>query len=312
MFTTLKFRMENSVGTPVCVSLFNNEGLIDYEILFPKLGVNDVRRRSLGRSGSIKLMKRLGRSSFVMFMTRFALSGAHEEEGDFWSLDIELDDGSDIHINGPEPEKSLLYPFIQDFAEFLDREFSITQYISPNRVDKLEIEFLFNEIDPKCRDLLPEYDQCDHTETLTLDRSNFTLSYSKRFPTGCFHSTYECKCEQQVRQILDQTSTALRDGRVFEDVLEQSARHPLLQFSYTFHDGSTAVVHRSLCLEGLRDQLYIEMIDVVFETCLHLLFKGGLFDKRFQFPADEKEKTPFFIVYSEDDESSYVEEVAIS
>ena len=302
MFTTLRFRMENSIGTQVTVNLYNRDSLVDYEILIPDFGVNNVQKRSMGRSGSAKFLEKLKKSGFIYFMTNFSKHGAKEIDGDFWDLELELEDGSQTHLHGPRPEESMLYPFVQDFAELLDKQFSMTQFISLSRVDKLEINFLFNEFNSEYLDFDCHYNQLDHTESVSLDRSDFVLSYSKRFPANCFHSTYECKCEQQVRQILDQTTAALNDPRLFEDVIEDSTDHPMVMFCFTFHDGSTAKVRRSLCIECLRDQLYIEMIDVLFETSLHLFYKGGVFDKRFLLVKQEIESIPFSISYNEDGE----------
>lgn len=292
MFTYLKFRMLNSIGTAAAVNLYNEEGLIGYEILFPDLGVGDVKRTVLSRTESETFLRKMQKSGFVMFMQRFAEIG-EKEEGSFWTLEMELPDSQRVVLSGPEIEDSVMYPFLQDFAELLDNQFKITQYISSDRVDRLSIEFVFNELDS-------EFDRITHTEMLTLDRSDFTLSYSKRFPAGCFHSSYECKCEQQVRQILDQTSAALTDDKLFEDCLEVRPRRPILFFNYTFHDGSTARVRRSLSRKCLRDQLYFEMIEVLFETSLHLMYKYGIFDKRFLFTDDNEIKTPFFIDYNEE------------
>ena len=292
MFSYLKFKMQNSIGTAASVNLFYEEGLIAYEILFPDLGVTSCPRRSLGRQESETFIKRLQKSGFVMFMHRFSEIG-EKEEGDFWTLEMELEDSLVIRLSGPEPEQSVMYPFLQDFSELLDNQFKITQYIRPDRVDKLSIEFYFNELDS-------QLEHCDHTEMLTLDRSNFTLSYAKRFPVGCFHSSYECKCEQQVRQILDQTSAALTDRKLFEDHLEISPRRPMLFFTYYFHDGSTACVRRSLSRRCLSEQLYTEMLEVLFETSLHLMYKSGLFDKRFLFTDENEIDIPFFIDYNEE------------
>ena len=293
MFSYLKFKMQNSIGTAAAVNLFNDEGLIGYEVLFPDLGVGDVKRRALSRTDSETFLRRLQKSGFVMFTKRFA-DLEEKEDGDFWTLEIELPDSQIIRLSGPEPENSALYPFIQDFAELLDSQFRITQYISPDRVDKLSIEFFFNELDS-------DLEQCTHSEEFTLDRSDFTLSYIKRFPAGCFHSSYQCKCEHQVRQILDQTSAALTDDSLFEDCIEINLRRPVLYFKYTFHDGSTAEVRRSLNHRCLREQLYIEMLEVLFETSLHLMYKFGLFDKRFVYSDDDEIKTPFVIDYSEEE-----------
>lgn len=292
MFTYLKFKMQNSIGTAAAVNLYNEEGLIGYEVLFPNLGVGDVVRKHLNRTESETLLRRMQKSGFVMFMQRFSETG-EKEDGSFWSLEIELPDSSRINLSGPEIEDSIMYPFLQDFAELLDSQFKITQYIRADRVDKLSIKFFFNELEYG-------FGELDHTEKLTLDRSDFTLSYSKRFPAGCFHSSYECKCEQQVRQILDQTSAALTDDRLFEDCLEANPRRPILIFEYTFHDGTTESVRRSFSRKCLREQLYIEMLEVLFETSLHLVYKCGIFDKRFLSTDDNEINTPFFIDYNEE------------
>lgn len=300
MFTYLKFRMVNSIGTPVSVNLYNNGGRIDYEILFPTLGVTEAKRLNLGKGASEKLLRKIEKSGFLLFVERFARLDATENKGDFWSLDVELSNGLVVEINGPEPQHSVLYPFIQDFSELLDRQFSITRYVRDDRVDKLEIGFCFNEL---------EDEQLVHKETVTMDRSDFTFRYSKRFPASCFHGSFEFKCEQQVRQILDQTSDALSNEKLFEDIYMSSEDYPVLYFNYSFHDGSTVTVRRSLCRDGLRDRLYLEMIDVLYETSLHLLFKNGIFDSRYQLPAEEKEETPFFVAYREGEEGCMVEEV---
>ena len=306
MFKTLRFNMENSIGTHVSVNLYNSDSLVDFEIQFPDLGVKNVQKQSLGCSGSAKLLDEIKKSGFIYFMTSFAERGAKEFDGDYWRLDFELEDGSHIHLQGPRPEESLLYPFIQDFAELLDKQFSMTQFISSSRVDKLEIHFLFNEFNPQYLDFDSQYDQFDHMETVTLDRSSFLFSYRKRFPASCFHSTYECKCEQQIRQILDQTTTALVDEHLFEDIVEQCPEHPMLLLCFTFHDGSTAKVRRSLSYECLRDQLYVELIDVLFETSLQLFYKGGILDKRFMLAKNGMETVPFSISYNEDCDESEV------
>ena len=293
MFSYLKFKMQNSIGTAATVNLYNDEGLIGYEILFPDLGAGDVKRRTLVRTDSETFLRKLQKSGFVMFIKRFAELDK-KEDGVFWTLEMELPDSQIIRLSGPEPESSVLYPFIQDFAELLDSQFKITQYIRSDRVDKLSIEFFFNELDS-------DIEECTHTEEFILDRSDFTISYTKRFPAGCFHSSYQCKCEQQVRQILDQTSAALTDDRLFEDCIEISLRRPVLYFKYTFHDGSTAEVRRSLSHRCLREQLYIEMLEVLFETSLHLMYKFGLFDKRFVYTDENEIKTPFVIDYSEEE-----------
>ena len=291
MFTTLRFRMENAIGTPVTVNLFNCDGLIEYEILIPELGVRDVQRTSMGISASEDLMKKLQKSCFVYFMAEFAQRGEQENEGDFWHLWLELPDGREYELSGPRPEESVLYPFIQDFSELLDGQFSMTQFVRPDRVDRLEVDFVFNEIDREF---------CEHVENVTLDRSTFLFRYSKRFPASCMHSSYECKCEMQVRQILDQTSTALADERHLEDMFEEDRDCPLLVFSFFFHDGSTLCVRRSLSLLCLLDGLYSELMNVLFETSLHLIYKGGMFDKRFLFPMALGKNNPFYVVYSEE------------
>lgn len=299
MFSRISFTMKNSVGIPVSVNLYEDNGMVGYEILFPNLGVEKVQRKSMGRGGSERFLRRMKKLGLVELIVRYE-SCISDERGDCWSLSIELEDGRMIDLSGKDLASSTLYPLIQDFSELLDQQFQITQYVSPARVDRLEVEFSFNELD---------YEECCHTESICLDRSSKLLTYTRRFPAGCFHSTYECRCENQVRQILDQTSVALKDDCLFEDIACSSSV-PQLEFTFTYHDGEQIKVRRSLSLDGLRDGLYIEMLDVIYETLLHLLFKQSTFDKRFLLPKGKKKEAPFFVAYSESEDFSYFRELA--
>ena len=58
MFSYLKFKMQNSIGTAAAVNVYNDEGFIGYEVLFPDLGVGDVKRRTLGRADSETFLRR--------------------------------------------------------------------------------------------------------------------------------------------------------------------------------------------------------------------------------------------------------------
>lgn len=308
MFSRIGFTMKNSVGIPVSVNLYNDNGIVEYEILFGNPGDTKAQRKSMGRGGSDRFLRRLKRLGLVELIVRYEFCGL-DKEGDFWRLSIELEDGRTIDLSGPELNASKLYPLIQDFSELLDQQFQITQYVSPSRIDRMEVEFIYNELDPDFRDVMPDYDECLHTESISLERSSKLLTYTKRFPAGCFHSTYECKCENQVRQILDQTTAALRDDCLFEDIFCPPSV-PQLVFSFTYHDGEKVSIRRSLSPEGLRDGLYIEMIDVLYETLLHLMFKQSLFDKRFLLPKGREKEAPFFVVYSESEDFSYFRELA--
>ena len=308
MFSRISFKMKNSVGIPVSVNLYNDNGMVEYEILFPNLGIEKGRKKSMGRADAERFLRRIRKLGLVELIVRYEFCGL-DKGGDFWSLCIELEDGKTIDLSGPDLLHSTLYPLIQDFSELLDEQFQVTQYVSPARVDRIEIEFSFNELSSELMSVMPDYDQCCHSESITLDRATKNLIYTKRFPAGCFHGTFECKCENQVRQILDQTSAALTEDCLFEDVFS-SADVPELSFRFTYHDGEQVQVCRSLCLEGLRDSLYIEMLEVLFETILHLMFKQGLFDTRFMLPEDKKQKAPFFVLYTEGDDDSFFRDIA--
>ena len=307
MFSRISFKMKNSVGIPVSVNLYEDNGIVEYEILFPNLGVDHVKRKRMSRGDSDKFLRRMKKLGLVELIVRYEFC-TRDNGGDFWTLCIELENGKTIDLSGPDLMHSTIYPLVQDFSELLDEQFQITQYVSPARIDRLEIEFSFNELNPELRSVIPDYDECRHTETICLDRATKTLIYSKHFPAGCFHSTFECKCEHQIRQILDQSSGALTEDRFFEDLISDPDV-PDITFTFTYHDGEVVRVCRTLSLEGLRDSLYIEMLQVLFETLLHLLFKQGVFDTRFLLPDDKKQKAPFFVLYTEGDDDSFFREV---
>ncbi len=296
MLANLRFRMVNSIGTTVAVNLYNEDDLLEYEILFPELGAESSQRKRLSRSKSEKLLQKLKKQGLEELL--FGFNGLDRvEQGDFWSIHLELDDGREIEFSGPEPSRSVFCPIVQDLAELLDQQFQITHYIRDDRIDRLEIDFLFNELDPSLRDVIPYYDQCDHSENIVLDRNSRTLSYRKRFPSSYFHSSYECRCDSQVRQILDQSTELFVKGRLFENLID-GPRVPVLFFHFTFHDGQEAHVQRSLSRKGLRDEVFMELLEVISETLITLMFKQGLFDRRFLF-SKGCEGLPFSISYSE-------------
>ena len=303
MFSRISFKMKNSVGIPVSVNLYEDNGMVEYEILFPALGVDSAKKKRMSRGDSERFLRRLKKLGLVELIVRYEFS-IEDKGGDFWFLCIELEDGKTIALCGPDLMHSTLYPLIQDFSELLDDQFQITQYVSPARIDRIEIEFAFNELGSELGPVLQDYDEYCHTESISLDRASKSLIYSKRFPAGCFHGTFECKCENQVRQILDQSTEALTEDRFFEDVI-LDRKVPELTFTFTYHDGEQVRVCRSLSFEGLRDNLYIEILEVLFETLLHLMFKQGLFDTRFLLPDDKKKRAPFFVLYTEGEDDSF-------
>ena len=140
MFSRISFTMKNSVGIPVSVNLYEDNGMVGYEILFPNLGVEKVQRKSMGRGGSERFLRRMKKLGLVELIVRYE-SCISDERGDCWSLSIELEDGRMIDLSGKDLASSTLYPLIQDFSELLDQQFQITQYVSPARVDRLEVEF---------------------------------------------------------------------------------------------------------------------------------------------------------------------------
>jgi len=302
MFETIRFRMVNSIGTPVNVNLFNDRGIIGYEILFPSLGVVKSEKLRLNKKDSDKFLQSLKKMGLIPLLSFYlSLAGEKEEKGDYWKLDIELPDGKEISLSGPDPSGSVLYPLLMDFSEILDRTFPITRLVDPGRVDRLEISFVYNEVTEHFQGMIPDFRQCEHTETLVVDRHTKTVSYSKRFPSRCFHSTYEAKCEHHVRDILDGISVALNDDSLLQDEIDVEENAPELTFEFLFHDGSSATVRKTFACSCFGDDFYKGILETVSENLIVLLFKEGLFDKRFMIDRQYSADMPFFLVYGEGD-----------
>ena len=299
MFASLKLCMFNSVGTHVAVCLFKKGGKIEYEILYPDLGVEEAGRSLMGKSSYDRLMRRLKGKGTLELLKRFRIR--HEpHENDKWSLDVDFGHGDVIRASGPDLSTSDMKPVVQDLVDILDEQFPQLHLVSSTRIERLVLGFIFNEFSDRIIDMIPESEDLDHLETVVLDRNENTLSYSKKFPAGCYDSMYVCRCEHQVQSILDQTSDILTDPVLFED-LRPKPGEPFLVISITYHDGSLVKVIRSLSREGLRDRIYFELLDVIYDTVLHLMFKQGLFDKRFLGPENEISRKPFTVSYNEED-----------
>ena len=126
MFSRISFKMKNSIGIPVSVNLYNDGGMVGYEILFPELGVDKAKKKRMSRGDSDRFLRRLKKLGLVELIVRYE-SCARDKGGDFWSMSLELEDGRVIDLSGPELMHSNLYPLIQDFSELLDDQFQITQ-----------------------------------------------------------------------------------------------------------------------------------------------------------------------------------------
>ena len=299
MFANLKLSMFNSVGTRVAVNLFKKGGKIEFEILYPDLGVQESERSIMDKSSYDKLMRALKKKGTLELLHRFRIR--HEpHEDDTWSLDLDFGHNDVIRASGPDFNTSEMRPVLQDLVDILDELFPQLRLVSSARIEKLVLGFIFNEFSDRIIDMIPESEGLDHLETVELDRDGNTLVYSKRYPAGCYNSMYVCRCEQQVRSILDQTSELMTDPVLFEDISPKPGE-PFLTISITYHDGSLVRVIRSLSSEGLRDRIYFELLDVIYDTLLHLLFKQGIFDKRFLGSENEISRKPFTVSYNEED-----------
>ncbi len=289
--------MVNSMGVKASVRLSENEGLVEYGIDFPDS--NEVKPRSgcLGRRGSERFLHRMGRKGIVDILYKFIDFGL-AEQGDYWNLSILNDEGRSLNLSGPEESIPVLKAVVQDLAEILDDQFSVTKYISPKRLDNLEIGFVFNDVSPELLEVLKDYPRCDHTETISLNREGRRMQFTRLFPSSCYRLGLECVCEDEVRGFLDQTGDIFTEERLFEDVLDDREA-PGIVFTFSYHDGTIRSVRRGLSLIGLRDMEYVDMVDFLFEVLLQVFFKQGIFDKRYMFPKGMIENSPFFVSYQE-------------
>lgn len=291
--------MSNSVGTHVAVCLYKKGGKIEYEILYPDLGVEESERCIMGKSSYDKLMRRLRGKGTLELLKRFRIRREPHKD-DTWSLDVNFGHNDVIRASGPDLSTSDMRPVVQDLVDILDEQFPQLHLVSSYRIERLVLGFIFNEFSDRIIDMIPESEDLDHLETVVLDRNENALTYAKKFPAGCYDSRYVCRCEHQVQSILDQTSDMLTDPVLFEDIRPKPG-DPFLVISITYHDGSLVKVIRSLSREGLRDRIYFELLDVIYDTLLHLLFKQGLFDKRFLGSEKDISRKPFSVSYNEED-----------
>ena len=270
MFSTLRFSMLNSLGTRVVACLFNDGGKIEYEILFPDIGAKEAVRSSLSKADSDKLRRKLEKRGTLRLLREIECNAPSDD--DTWSIEVDYGDDEVIRASGPDFRASQSFIILEDLAEVLDERFPILQLISPSRIDTLELEFTFN-------DMSEDYCGPDHTETLVLDREEGTLSYTKTFPKRCYHSSYECSCELQLRRILDDASQQLTSPELFEDIFAD--KEPMFLICITYHDGTYVQINRGLSREGLRDSCYFELLGDLFGMILELTFRDGMLDPRF-------------------------------
>ena len=279
MFSTLKFSMLNSLGTRVVVRLFNNCGKIDYEILFPDIGASEAVRSSLSRADSGKLRRKLEKKGTLHLLRTIE---SNEPSGnDTWSIEIGYGEDDVIRASGPDFRTTKNFIVLEDLAETLDEWFPIMQLISSSRIDCLELEFSFYELETE-DSWGPE-----HTETVALDREDGVFSYSKEFPAKCFRSSYESTCELQVRSLLDYCTRNLTDSKLFEDIFAH--KEPILLVCITYHDGNYVQINRGLSREGLRDSFYFELLHEIFATFVDMTYRGGIFDMKFLNELEEEQ-----------------------
>lgn len=275
MFSYLEFGMINSAGSLVVVKVNHNDGLISYEIEFPDQEIEKLTKKQMSKGNSDKFIRKIKRTGIEEILPRFLEIGEFEK-GTFWHLDI-VDKGYELHFTGPEPEKSCIAPYLQELMELFDDVFGITNYVKATRIDRLEVEFFDSTIDDFTI-MFSDLGDCSHSESLSLDRSNWTLTYSRRFPRQCFHNSFECHCENQIRQILDQTSKLLETYDLDEEVIHIDSRFPTIHFRFFYHDGREANFARGLKENGLEHEILDALMCVIGDTLRYTMFVGGTFE----------------------------------
>ena len=274
MFSYLEFGMVNSNGSTVVVKINHKEGLISYSIEFPAQDLEKITKQ-LSKGNSDKFIKKFKTTGIDTILPRFMNFGEFER-GTFWHLDL-IESDYELHFTGPEPEKSALAPYIQELMELFDEVFGVTSYVKPTRIDRLEVEFLECGLDDFSV-LFSDLGDVSHSESLSLDRSSWTLSYSRRFPRQCFHNSFECHCENQIRQILDQTSSLLENYDLDEKISHVDTSHPVLNFHIFYHNGKEASFTRGLRASGLGSKVLDALICVIGDTLRYTVFVGGVFE----------------------------------
>ncbi len=275
MFSYLEFGMINSANNPVTVKINHKEGLISYEIEFPNQKMEKIQKKQMSKGNSDKFIRKIRATGVDAILPRF-LDFGEFEKGDFWHLDI-VDEGYEIHFTGPEPERSCMAPYLQELMELFDSVFGITNYVSSNRIDRLEVEFLDTALD-EFTIMFSDLGDCTHSESLSLDRSTWTLAYSRRFPRQCFHNSLECHCENQIRQILDQTSSLLASYDLDEETIHIDSRYPTIHFRLVYHNGEEACFTRGLKDDGLGNKILDALMCVIGDTLRYTIFVGGTFE----------------------------------
>ena len=274
MFSYLEFGMVNSTENTVVVKINHNEGLISYTIEFPSQKMEKITKK-MSKGNSDKFIRRFKATGIDTILPRFVDFGEFEK-GSIWHLDL-IDSTYELHFTGPEPEKSVLAPYLQELMELFDEIFGVTSYVKPTRIDRLEVEFLECGLDDFSV-MFSDLGDCSHSESLSLDRSTWTLSYSRRYPRQCFHNSFECHCENQIRQILDQTSLLLEGFDLDEKIAQVDTSYPVLNFHLFYHDGREASFTRGLRDSGLGSKVLDALICVIGDTLRYTVFVGGVFE----------------------------------
>lgn len=194
------------------------------------------------------------------------------EKGDGYHLVFQTDEFN-LNFTGPEPEKSVLIPYLSEIMELLDKFFG-TSFVATSRIDRIVVSFK-NAMKIPFSQVFSSLGDTSHTEILSLDRESWTLSYKRRFPEHCFHNTFECHCENQIRQILDQSEQFLKNHPVSDVTINED--NPVVRFSFIHHDGRCEDFTRNLS-NGTMDPLLDALMCAILETLKFVLISGGLFD----------------------------------
>lgn len=267
--------MKNSFDIPVDVKLSYKDGLVSYSMSFGDVPLQNTEQRTMSRGSSDKFVRKWAKVSCDDILKDLIGHGGNLDFGDEWRLSLTYGDDV-VSLSGTKRNNAYLAAFIEPIMELLDDTFGATQFVKASRIDCLEIDLLESVDAPY--ELGSGEPHFGHEEHVFISREESLLSYSRNLPSGCFNNSYECHCENEILQILDQSSTIFEDGSLFRDCIDGDG--PLLTFTFHFHDGRSTEVHRTLTRNGTGSQVYDEMLEVIGQVIGCTVFAGGMFDLR--------------------------------
>lgn len=259
MFTFFEYRTFDCRENPTSIRIYND----------PDRFLVSVNGNEIPLSESVKalFLQKISDTGIEVMFPRFE-QVKNVESGSDWYLDI-VSDSTKIHCSGPK--NSILNPYLREFQEIFD-SFLNTNLISSARIDSLEIVYKESVTDPFLLSL-SDLGDCSHKEYISLDRASWTITYKRRFPQNCFHSTFECHCENQISSILDRLEELIQ--KHFPS--NEGDNSPAVTFRIKRHDGSVLTINRTLSEGSLNDAL----LDALMKTIAELLQWTGMQNSMF-------------------------------